>query len=85
MRIDKGFIISMASLFSQQKELLEEVRGIVRVKIMDRKKSGSRGGDKKKKKDICRVSGSFSNLVFCTCVEIKSASGPIYCLPSFIC
>ena len=49
VRIDKGFIISMASLFSQQKELLEEVRGIVRVKIMDRKKSGSRGGDKKKK------------------------------------
>lgn len=83
MRIDKGFIISMASLFSQQKELLEEVRGIVRVKIMDRKKSGRKGGDKKK--DICRVSGSFSNLVFCNCVEIKSASGPIYCLPSFIC
>ena len=83
MRIDKGFIISMASLFSQQKELLEEVRGIVRVKIMDRKKSGRRGEDKKK--DICKVSGSFINLVFCTCVEIKSASGRMYGLPSFIC
>ena len=83
MRIDKGFIISMASLFSQQKELLEEVRGIVRVKIMDREKG--EGEEEIKKKDICRVSGSFSNLVFCTCVEIKSASGPIYCLPSFIC
>lgn len=83
MRIDKGFIISMASLLSQQKELLEEVRGIVRVKIMDRKKK--RKERRKLKKDICRVSGSFSNLVFCTCVEIKSASGPIYCLPSFIC
>lgn len=45
VRIDKGFIISMASLFSQQKELLEEVRSIVRVKIMDRKKSGRREGD----------------------------------------
>ena len=83
MRIDKGFIISMASLLSQQRELLEEVRGIVRVKIMDRKKK--RKERRKFKKDICRVSGSFSNLVFCTCVEIKSASGPIYCLPSFIC
>lgn len=55
MRIDKGFIISMASLFSQQKELLEEVRGIVRVKIMDRKKSGRRRGDKKKTFAECLV------------------------------
>ena len=55
MRIDKGFIISMASLLSQQRELLEEVRGIVRVKIMDRKKSGRRGGNLKKTFAECLV------------------------------
>ena len=55
VRIDKGFIISMASLFSQQKELLEEVRGIVRIKIMDREKGEGEEEIKKKTFAECQV------------------------------
>lgn len=50
---------------------------------MDREKG--EGEEEIKKKDICRVFGFFSNLVFCICVEIKFVLGFIYCFLFFIC